>query len=156
MADEALAAGDPEAQGAAWTTGSSGKILSVRGEFGYWVFTGHNPAQPAQRPSWNYRAEDGGGIMIDMFCHSQYVPANTFGAVKSMVSWANVDIPERIGEDAKAYKATADDSAYAMFVLEGGVMGAVQLCRGARGVRRDDLLTLQVDGTKGSGHRDAW
>lgn len=135
-------------------TGFFGEILSVRGEFGYWVFTGHEPDQPAQRPSWNYRAEDGGGIMIDMFCHWQYVLANTFGPVKSLVSWANVDLPERIGEDKKPYKATADDSAYAMFVLDvpgsrNPVMAQFNSSWCTR-VRRDDLLTIQVDGTKGS------
>lgn len=133
-------------------TGYFGEILSVRGEFGYWVFTGHEGDQPAQRPSWNYRAEDGGGIMIDMFCHWQYVLANTFGPVKSLVSWANVDIPERIGEDKKPYKGTADDSAYAMFLLDVGgknVMAQFNSSWCTR-VRRDDLLTIQVDGTKGS------
>src|SRR6478736_3542717 len=35
-------------------TGFFGRILSVRGEFGYWVFEGN--LQPMQRPSWNYRA----------------------------------------------------------------------------------------------------
>jgi predicted dehydrogenase len=130
-------------------TGFFGKILSVRGEFGYWVFSGHELDQPAQRPSWNYRAEDGGGIMIDMFCHWQYVLNHTFGGVKSLVSWANVDLPERLDEARKAYKATADDSAYAMFVLEGGVMAQFNSSWCTR-VRRDDLLTIQVDGTKGS------
>lgn len=137
-------------------TGYFGRILSVRGEFGYWVFTGHESDQPAQRPSWNYRAEDGGGIMIDMFCHWQYLLANTFGPVKSLVSWANVDIPERIGEDKKPYKGTADDSAYAMFLLDvpnnaGGAPVMAQFNSSwCTRVRRDDLLTIQVDGTKGS------
>ncbi|HMO25375.1 MAG TPA: Gfo/Idh/MocA family oxidoreductase, partial [Tepidisphaeraceae bacterium] len=92
--------------------GFFGKILSVRGEFGYWVFTGLDTDQPAQRPSWNYRAEDGGGIMIDMFCHWQYVIENLFGPIKSLVAYGNVDLPERRDESGKVYKATADDSAY--------------------------------------------
>jgi predicted dehydrogenase len=130
-------------------TGFFGNILSVRGDFGYWVFTGHEKDQPIQRPSWNYRAEDGGGIMIDMFCHWQYVLANTFAPVKSLVAWANTDLPERIGEDGKPYKATSDDSAYAMFILEGGIMAQFNSSWCTR-VRRDDLLTIHVDGTHGS------
>ena len=91
--------------------GFFGKILSVRGEFGDWVFTGMDPEQPAQRPSWNYRSEDGGGLMIDMFCHWQYVISNLFGPIKSLVAYGNVDIDQRKDEAGKVYKATADDSA---------------------------------------------
>ena len=129
--------------------GFFGKILSVRGEFGYWVFTGMDTDQPAQRPSWNYRSEDGGGLMIDMFCHWQYVISNLFGPIKSLVAYGNTDIGERRGEDGKPYKATADDSAYAMFLLEDGTMCQFNSSWCTR-VRRDDLLTVQVDGIKGS------
>jgi predicted dehydrogenase len=138
--------------------GFFGKILSVRGEFGYWVFTGHVDDQPAQRPSWNYRTADGGGIMIDMFCHWQYVISNLFGKIKSVVAYGNTDIPERIGEDRKPYPATADDSAYAIFVLEDGTVCQFNSSWCVR-VRRDDLLTVQVDGTNGTavaGLREAW
>jgi predicted dehydrogenase len=143
-------------------SGFFGRILSVRGEFGYWVFSGHVKDQPIQRPSWNYREEDGGGIMIDMFCHWRYVLDNVFGPVKSVVSWANVDLPERIDESGKPYKATADDSAYAMFLLDDGKGGNVMAQFNSSWcvrVRRDDLLTIQVDGTKGSavaGLRECW
>jgi predicted dehydrogenase len=129
--------------------GFFGKILSVRGEFGYWVFTGMDQDQPAQRPSWNYRAEDGGGIMIDMFCHWQYVISNLFGPIKSLVAYGNVDIPERRDESGKPYKATADDSAYAIFVLEDGTVCQFNSSWCVR-VRRDDLLTVEVNGTKGT------
>ncbi|MCS7032805.1 MAG: Gfo/Idh/MocA family oxidoreductase, partial [Phycisphaerae bacterium] len=129
--------------------GFFGRILSVRGEFGYWVFTGHVPDQPCQRPSWNYRAEDGGGIIIDMFCHWQYLLENLFGRVQSLATWASTDIPERIDENGRPYRATADDSAYALFLLEGGVMAQFNSSWCVR-VRRDDLLTVQVDGTRGS------
>ncbi len=129
--------------------GFFGDILSVKGDFGYWVFTGMDLEQPAQRPSWNYRAEDGGGIMIDMFCHWEYVISNLFGPIKSLVAYGNTDIPERRGEDGKPYKATADDSAYAMFLLEDGTMCQFNSSWCTR-VRRDDLLTVHVDGTKGS------
>jgi predicted dehydrogenase len=138
--------------------GFFGKILSVRGEFGYWVFTGHDDAQPPQRPSWNYRSEDGGGIMIDMFCHWEYVISNLFCPITSLVAYANTDIPERLGENRKPYQATADDSAYATFLLKDGTICQFNSSWCTR-VRRDDLLTVQVDGTNGScvaGLREAW
>jgi len=135
-----------------------GRILSVRGEFGYWVFTGHDEAQPAQRPSWNYRDEDGGGIIIDMLCHWRYLVDNTFGAIKSLSCLGATHIPERIDEQGQAYKATADDACYATFELENGIICQFNSSWDVR-VRRDDLLTMQVDGTKGSaivGLRKCW
>lgn len=129
-------------------TGFFGKILSVRGEFGYWVFEGNNQI-PTQRPSWNYRKEDGGGIIIDMLCHWRYVLDNLFGEVKAVSCLGATHIPERVDEDGKTYKCTADDSAYATFELEGGVIAHFNSSWVVR-VRRDDLLVLQVDGTHGS------
>jgi predicted dehydrogenase len=126
-----------------------GKILSVRGEFGYWVFTGLDLDQPAQRPSWNYRSEDGGGIMIDMFCHWQYVITNLFGPISRLVAHGNTDLPERRREDGSTYQCTADDSAYAMFLLEDGTMCQFNSSWCVR-PRRDDLLTVEIHGTKGS------
>ena len=128
-------------------TGYFGKILSVRGDFGYWVFTGHG--QPAQRPSWNYRKEDGGGIITDMLCHWRYVVDNLFGNVTSVSCLGNVDIEERIDENGKAYTCTADDSAYATFVTDQGTICQFNSSWCTR-VRRDDLLTIQVDGTNAS------
>ena len=128
-------------------SGFFGKLLSVRGEFGYWVFEGD--LLPAQRPSWNYRAEDGGGIILDMLCHWRYVLDNTFGNVKSVSCLGATHIPERIDEAGKRYKATADDAAYATFQLDGGVIAHFNSSWVTR-VRRDDLLTLHVDGTHGS------
>ncbi len=127
--------------------GFFGEILSVRGEFGYWVFEGHSI--PAQRPSWNYRKEDDGGIIVDMLCHWRYVLDHVFGKVKAVSCLGATHIPERIDEQGKAYKCTADDAAYATFELEGGVIAHFNSSWTVR-VRRDDLLTLQVDGTKGS------
>jgi predicted dehydrogenase len=129
-------------------TGFFGEILSVRGEFGYWVFTGHD-ANPQQRPSWNYRKEDGGGIIIDMLCHWRYVLDNLFGEVKSVSCLGATHIKERIDENGKPYACTSDDSAYATFELATGVIAQFNSSWTVR-VRRDDLLTLQVDGTKGS------
>ena len=124
-----------------------GKILSVRGEFGYWVFEGFTV--PAQRPSWNYRKEDDGGIIIDMLCHWRYVLDNLFGQVKAVSCLGATHIKERVDEQGNTYKCTADDAAYASFELEGGIVAHFNSSWCVR-VRRDDLLTIQVDGTKGS------
>ncbi len=129
--------------------GFFGRILSVRGEFGYWVFTGDVADQPAQRPSWNYRKEDGGGMMIDMFCHWQYVISNLFGNIDSLVAYGATDMPKRVDENGEEYKATADDSAYSIFLLDDGTVCQFNSSWCTR-VRRDDLLTIQVDGTDGS------
>jgi predicted dehydrogenase len=133
-----------------------GEILSVRGDFGYWVFEGHTV--PAQRPSWNYRKEDDGGIIVDMLCHWRYVLDNIFGSVKGVFCMGATHIAERIDENGKPYNCTADDAAYSIFELEGGVIAQFNSSWTTR-VRRDDLLTLHVDGTKGSavvGLRDCW
>jgi len=138
--------------------GFFGKILSVRGEFGYWVFEGTGFDLPAQRPSWNYRAEDGGGMIIDMHCHWRYVIDNLFGNVKAVSCLAATHIDERVDEAGKKYRCTADDSAYATFMLDNGIVCHFNSSWNVR-VRRDDLLTLQVDGTKGSavvGLRKCW
>jgi len=127
--------------------GFFGKILSVRGEFGYWVFEGDSI--PAQRPSWNYRKEDDGGIISDMLCHWRYVLDNVFGNVKAVSCFGATHIPQRVDEQGKSYACTADDAAYATFELEGGIIAHFNSSWTVR-VRRDDLLTLQVDGTKGS------
>ncbi|WP_448206690.1 Gfo/Idh/MocA family protein [Azospirillum sp. sgz302134] len=128
-------------------SGFFGRILSVRGEFGYWVFEGD--WQPAQRPSWNYRTEDGGGIILDMVCHWRYVLDNLFGGVKSVSCLGATHIPERWDEQGRRYEATADDAAYATFELEGGVIAHINSSWATR-VYRDDLVTFQVDGTLGS------
>ncbi len=128
-------------------SGFFGKILSVRGEFGYWVFEGD--WQPAQRPSWNYRAKDGGGIILDMLCHWRYVLDNLFGEVKAVSCLGATHIPQRFDEQGNAYVADADDAAYATFELEGGVIAHINSSWAVR-VRRDDLVTFQVDGTHGS------
>ena len=128
-------------------SGFFGRILSVRGEFGYWVFEGD--WQPAQRPSWNYRKEDGGGIIVDMLCHWEYLIANLFGEVQAVSCLGATHIPERIDEQGKPYACTADDAAYSTFELAGGTIVHFNSSWCVR-VYRDELLTLQVDGTHGS------
>jgi predicted dehydrogenase len=127
--------------------GFFGRMLSVRGEFGYWVFEGD--LQPPQRPSWNYRAEEGGGIILDMMCHWRYVLDNLFGAVKSVSCVGATHIPKRWDENGEPYEATADDASYATFELDGGIIATINSSWCVR-VRRDDLVTFQVDGTHGS------
>ncbi|KQU81034.1 MULTISPECIES: Gfo/Idh/MocA family protein [unclassified Rhizobacter] len=127
--------------------GFFGRILSVRIEFGYWVFEGD--LQPIQRPSWNYRQEDGGGIILDMVCHWRYVLDNLFGEVQSVSCLGTTHIPERFDEAGQPYRATADDAVYATFQLAGGVIAQVNSSWVTR-VRRDDLVTFHVDGTHGS------
>ncbi|MCB0656146.1 MAG: Gfo/Idh/MocA family oxidoreductase, partial [Saprospiraceae bacterium] len=136
--------------------GFFGRILSIRGEFGYWVFEGHTVK--AQRPSWNYRKEDGGGIIMDMLCHWRYVLDNVFAPVRAVSCLGATHIPERVDEKGQVYQCTADDAAYASFELDGAIIAHFNSSWAVR-VRRDDLLTLQVDGTKGSavaGLRDCY
>jgi predicted dehydrogenase len=127
--------------------GFFGRILSVRGEFGYWVFEGD--WQQAQRPSWNYRAADGGGIVVDMFPHWQYVLEQIFAPVRSVQATIATHIPSRVDEDGNTYEATADDAAYGIFELEGGIIAQVNSSWAVR-VYRDELVEFQVDGTHGS------
>ena len=136
--------------------GFFGRILSIRGEFGYWVFEGHRT--PAQRPSWNYRLAEGGGIVRDMFAHWQYILADLAGGVRSVACRAVTHVPRRWDERGRPYDADADDAAYAVFELDNGATAQFNSSWCVR-VRRDDLLTLQVDGTEGSavaGLRRCW
>jgi predicted dehydrogenase len=127
--------------------GFFGRILSVRGEFGYWVFEGG--WQLPQRPSWNYRREDGGGIILDMFPHWRYVLDGVIAPVRSVYAAGATSIPVRHEEDGRRYRATADDAAYAIFELDGGIVAQVNSSWTVR-VHRDELVEFQVDGTEGS------
>ncbi len=138
--------------------GFFGRILSVRGEFGYWVFTGHDEGQPAQRPSWNYRKEDGGGIIVDMLCHWRYLLDHTFAPVRAVSCLGATHLPERVDESGQTYACTADDACYATFELDKGIIAHFNSSWDVR-VRRDDLFVMQVDGTNGSavaGLRKCW
>jgi len=124
--------------------GFFGRILSVRGDFGYWVFEGE--WQTAQRPSWNYRKEQEGGIILDMFCHWRYVLDHTFGTVQAVSCTGATHVAERVDEEGKRYKCTAEDAAYGMFGLKGGIVAQINSSWATR-VYRDELLSIQVDGT---------
>jgi predicted dehydrogenase len=127
--------------------GFFGRVLSVRGEFGYWVFEGD--WQPAQRPSWNYRSADGGGIVVDMFPHWHYVLEQIFGPVEAVTAHVTTHIPRRWDEQGQPYDATADDAAYGIFEIAGGVVAQINSSWAVR-VYRDELVEFQVDGTEGS------
>jgi predicted dehydrogenase len=127
--------------------GFFGRILSVRGEFGYWVFEGDTVA--CQRPSWNYRKEHGGGIILDMLCHFRYVLDNLFGNVRAVSCVAATHVGQRWDERGEPYTVTAEDSVYSTFELQGGIIAHVNASWCVR-VRRDDLFVLQVDGSKGT------
>ncbi|MBE7560313.1 Gfo/Idh/MocA family oxidoreductase [bacterium] len=137
-------------------SGFFGEILSVRGEFGYWVFTGEH--QPAQRPSWNYRKEEGGGIILDLLCHWRYLIDNLFGEVTAVSCLGATHVKKRWDEAGRPYTPTAEDAAYATLTTERGIVCHFNSSWNVR-VRRDDLLTLQVDGMRGSavaGLRRCW
>ena len=131
--------------------GFFGRILSLRGEFGYWVFEGE--VQQAQRPSWNYRLTDGGSMTTDMYCHWNYVLEGIIGKVKSVTSTTATHIPTRWDEQGQAYQATADDAAYGIFELEtpagDPVIAQINSSWAVR-VYRDELVEFQIDGTHGS------
>jgi len=129
-------------------SGFFGRILSLRGEFGYWVFEG-DWGIPAQRPSWNYRTAEGGGMILDMFCHWRYVLENLLGGVTAVACMGATHIPERVDEVGRRYEATADDAAYGMFEIEGGIIATINSSWCTR-VYRDELVTFQIDGTHGS------
>jgi predicted dehydrogenase len=127
--------------------GVLGRVLSVRGEFGYWVFDGS--WQPAQRPSWNYRSDLGGGIILDMFPHWRYLLDHVVAPVRSVYAAGATHVPVRHDESGQRYAATADDAAYAIFELDGGAIAQVNSSWAVR-VYRDELVEFQVDGTDGS------
>jgi predicted dehydrogenase len=129
-------------------SGFFGRILSVRGEFGYWVFEGTWGPAP-QRPSWNYRSEDGGGVILDMFCHWSYVLEYLIAPVRGVMALGATHIPERVDESGRVYKATADDAAYGIFQLDGGIIAQINSSWCVR-VNRDELVEFQIDGTHGS------
>ena len=128
-------------------SGFFGQILSIRGEFGYWVFEGD--WRKAQRPSWNYRKQDGGGIILDMLCHWRYVLDNLFGSVQAVSCLGARHIHDRWDEQGQHYHADADDAAYATFQLSGGIIAQINSSWCTR-VKRDELVTFHVDGTHGS------
>lgn len=134
-------------------SGFFGRVLSVRGEFGYWVQEGD--VQPAQRPSWNYRKQDGGGMVTDMFPHWCYLVENLFAPIEAVTARVVTHVERRWDERGEPYEVTADDAAYATFELSDGVVVQMNSSWAVR-VNRDELLELQVDGTHGSAVIGLW
>ena len=128
-------------------SGFFGRVLSARLEFGYWVFEGDST--PAQRPSWNYRKQDGGGIVLDMFPHWQYLLEDLFGPVTALYARSVTHIPRRWDEAGEPFQVTADDAAYAVLEFGSGMLASVNSSWAVR-VNRRELVELQVDGTHGS------
>ncbi len=128
--------------------GFFGRMVSVRAEFGYWVFEGDRGVA-CQRPSWNYKREDGGGLLLDMFCHWHYVLKHLFGQPREVLCHASIDLPERIDEAGRRYPVTAEDTAYAIFRLDGGLTVQMNTSWAIR-IYRDEILQMQVDGTDAS------
>jgi predicted dehydrogenase len=128
-------------------SGFFGRVTDFRLDFGWWVFDGAE--QPGQRPSWNYQRSGGGGLTMDMVPHWRYVIEGIFGPIRRVVSAATTAIPERVEEGGKRYRVDVDDTSLTLAELVNGAVGAI-VCSWATRVRRDDLMTLQVDGTGGS------
>jgi predicted dehydrogenase len=124
-----------------------GRVLSVRLDFGWWVFDG--TPYPAQRPSWNYRKATGGGLILDMFAHWRYIFDRLLGEIKAVSCRHITALPERCDETGNPYRVDVEDTAFAIFELAGGALAQVSSSWASR-VKRDDLLQIQVDGTRGS------
>jgi predicted dehydrogenase len=130
-----------------YETNFFGRVLSIRLDFGWWVFDGS--PYPAQRPSWNYRKETGGGIILDMFAHWRYIFDRLLGEIKAVSCRQMTALPERRNENGDRYAVDVEDTAFAAFELAGGILAQVSSSWASR-VKRDDLLQIQVDGTLGS------
>jgi predicted dehydrogenase len=128
-------------------SGFLGQVLSAKLEFGWWIFDGE--LTPAQRSSWNYRKRDGGGLVLDMFPHWRYIVDHLIGAIGSVSCRVSTQVPQRRDEQGQRYDVDVEDTALATFELDGGALVQVS-CSWATRVKRDDMLTIQVDGTHGS------
>jgi predicted dehydrogenase len=124
-----------------------GRVVGFHIEFGWWIFDGTEV--PAQRPSWNYKRQTGGGLILDMYPHWRYVIENTLGPIRRLVTSLSTATPGRIDEQGTRYAVDVEDTAATLVELASGATGTV-LSSWATRVRRDDLLTFQIDGTKGS------
>src|SRR5438874_9506 len=84
-----------------------GRVLSVRLEFGWWVFDGE--FTPAQRPSWNYRKEGGGGLVLDMFAHWRYIFDRLLGPITSVSCRHMTALPTRRDHSGRRYDVDVED-----------------------------------------------
>jgi predicted dehydrogenase len=127
--------------------GFFGRITGFQLNFGWWVFDGAE--RPSQRPSWNYQRSGGGGLTLDMYPHWRYMIEGILGPIHRVVTAATTAVPVRVDEAGKPYSVDVDDTSVTLVELADGTVGAI-VCSWATRFRRDDLLTLQVDGVGGS------
>jgi predicted dehydrogenase len=127
--------------------GFFGRVTGFKLEFGWWVFDGNE--RPSQRPSWNYMKSGGGGMTSDMYPHWRYIIEDILGPIRRVVSAISTAQPERVDEQGARFAVDVDDSATTMLEMESGAIGTIVSSWATR-VRRDDLVTLQIDGTGGS------
>ena len=127
--------------------GFFGRIVGFKLEFGWWVFDGITDA--AQRPSWNYKRATGGGLVSDMTPHWRYIIEGLLGRIDRIVCATSIAQVERADESGVGFQVDVEDTAPPLLRMESGVTGAI-LASWATRVRREDLMTMQIDGTKGS------
>jgi predicted dehydrogenase len=125
-----------------------GRVTGFRLEFGWWVFDGFDADRPCQRPGWNYRAP-GGGLMLDMYPHFRYLIEGLLGPVRRVSTLAATAVPERVDETGAHYAVDVEDQAVTLVELASGATGVI-VASWAMRVRRDDLFTFHIDGTRGS------
>src|SRR5215813_6935439 len=83
-------------------SGFFGRILSVKIDAGSWIFDGTE--QECQRPSWNYRKADGGGLALDMMAHWRYMIDRLVAPITGVCASMATAIPERVDEAGRRYK----------------------------------------------------
>jgi predicted dehydrogenase len=119
----------------------------IQDDAGSWIFDG--ALQPCQRPSWNYRRAEGGGIAFDTMAHWRYMVDRLAAPVTGVCALMATAIPERVDEHGKAYTVDAEDTSHALLQLAGGAVGVLTNSWATR-IRRDDTMVVQIDGTLGS------
>ena len=128
-------------------SGFFGRILSVKIDAGSWIFDGTE--QECQRPSWNYRKSEGGGLALDMMAHWRYMIDRLVAPVTDVCALMTTAIPQRVDEGGRSYKVDAEDTNYALLRMQGGAVGVITNSWATR-PRRDDTMVVQIDGTQGS------
>jgi predicted dehydrogenase len=127
--------------------GFFGRVLSIKIDAGSWIFDG--VTQECQRPSWNYRRAEGGGLALDMMAHWRYMVDRLAAPVIGVSAMMSTAIPKRVDEHGQLYDVDVEDTSHALLKLAGGAVGIITNSWATR-VRRDDTMVVQIDGTAGS------
>jgi predicted dehydrogenase len=127
--------------------GYFGRILSIKIDAGSWIFDGKGPV--CQRPSWNYKRAEGGGLALDMMAHWRYMIDRLAAPVIAVSALMSTAIPERVDEHGRLYTVDVEDTSHALLRLAGGAVGIITNSWATR-VRRDDTMVVQIDGSAGS------